>query len=231
MNEAPRELLTEAADWRLLSLLFDYPAGSWREQVGALGPEAGDPKLRQAAAAALAEASEGEHQSIFGPGGPVPAREASYQTGVQLGYLLAELSSIYEGFGYNPATTESPDHAAVETGFIAFLKFKQAYALACGSDDEAGMCSEAAEFFIREHLRVFAGPVAQGLEAGAPPYLALAGRALLERVGPPAGAPAFALPGLISGDDDADAGVICGADSPASAPLIQLQHLENRHEP
>lgn len=229
MNEALRELLTEAADWRLLSLLFDYPAGSWREQVVALGSETGDPTLRQAAAAALAEASEGEHQSIFGPGGPVPAREASYQTGVQLGYLLAELSSIYEGFGYNPATTESPDHAAVETGFVAFLKFKHAYALACGSDDEAGMCREAAAFFIREHLRVFAGPVAQGLEAGAPPYLAFAGKALLERVGPPAGAPAFDLPGLMPGDDDAE--VTCGSGSPDSAPLIQLQHLENRHEP
>lgn len=229
MNEALRELLTEAADWRLLSLLFDYPAGSWREQVVALGSETGDPTLRQAAAAALAEASEGEHQSIFGPGGPVPAREASYQTGVQLGYLLSELSSIYEGFGYNPATTESPDHAAVETGFVAFLKFKQAYALACGSDEEAAMCSEAAAYFIREHLRVFAGPVAQGLEAGAPPYLALAGNALLERVGPPAVAPAFDLPGLMPGDDDAE--VTCGAGSPDSAPLIQLQHLENRHEP
>lgn len=229
MNEAPRELLREAADWRLLSLLFDYPAGDWRAQVDSLRREAGNPLLQQAAAAALAEASEGNHQSIFGPGGPAQAREASYQSGIQLGYLLGELSSIYEGFGYNPATTESPDHAAVEAGFIAFLKFKQAYALASGSDEEARMCAEAEAFFIREHLRTFAAPLAERLAGGAPSYLALAGQALLERTGQPVSAPEAVLPGLESDDDDA--GVICGADSTEPAPLIQLQNLENRYEP
>lgn len=229
MSEAPRELLREAADWRLLSLLFDYPAGGWREQVGALRREAGGALLRQAADAALAGASEGEHQSIFGPGGPAPAREASYQSGVGLGYLLAELTAIYEGFGYTPATAETPDHAAVETGFVAFLKFKQAYALASGSPAEAAMCDEAAAYFIREHLRVLAGPLAGRLEAGAPPYLALAGQALLERAGPPVEAAVFDLPGLDAGGGD-DAELTCGAGGAGPAPLIQLQHLEDRHE-
>ena len=224
MNEAPRELLQEAADWRLLSLLFECPSEPWRGQVDALAREASDGALREAAALALAEAAEGVYHSVFGPGGPAPAREASYRSGFQLGYLLASLSAMYEAFGYRPATPEAPDHAAVETGFAAYLKFKQAYAESCGAAGEARMCIEAEERFTREHLRVLAGPLAERLATGAPRYLVLAGRVLLERVGPPEAAPAFVLPGEADGDE-----LACGAEAQAADPLVQLAFPEAPH--
>jgi nitrate reductase assembly molybdenum cofactor insertion protein NarJ len=227
MNEAPRDLLREAADWRLLSLLLECPSEAWREPVAALALEAGDDTLREAASATLAEAAEGVYHSIFGPGGPAPAREASYRGGFQLGYLLANLSAIYEAFGYRPITPEAPDHAAVETGFIAYLKFKQAYAESCGAAAEARMCEEAAERFTREHLRILAGPLAERLESGAPRYLVLAGRVLLERAGPPETAPAFGSPGL-AGEADGDE-LMCDADAPAVDPLVQLTSPEAPH--
>lgn len=217
-------LLNESAEWRLLGLLFEYPAGEWRQQVAALAGEAADPLLREAASVALAEATAGAHHSILGPGGPAPAREASYHPGVQLGYLMAEISSVYESFGYRPASPEPPDHVAVEAGFIAYLKLKQVYAEASGRGDEASLCRQAVDYFTREHLSVIAAPLAERLEFAAPAWLALAGRALLERAGPPEAAPAFHLPEL---DEDE---LTCAAAPPAVSPLIQIPRPENPHE-
>lgn len=217
-------LLTEAAEWRLLGLLFEYPAGEWQQQVAALAREVADPLLSEAASLALAGATEGAHHSIFGPGGPAPAREASYRTGVQLGYLMAEISSVYEAFGYHPASPESPDHAAVEIGFIAYLKLKQVYAESGGREEEARLCQQAVDYFTREHLSVIAAPLAERLEPSAPAWLALAGRALLERAGPPEAVPAFPLPDL---EDDE---LTCAAAPPADSSLIQLSRQENSHE-
>lgn len=213
MPEPQTALLREAADWRLLGLLYECPSGDWPAQVAALAAEAPDSLLKDAAAASQTEATEGMHHSIFGPGGPVPAREVSYLTGIQLGYLLSELSAYYDAFGYAPETAESPDHVSVETGFIAYLKLKQAYALSTGSAQHAEICADAARGFIEEHLSRIAAPFAAALEPVAPPYLVLAGRALLDRVGASA-QPASALPPILN-PDDADTEIMCG-DSPSS---------------
>jgi nitrate reductase assembly molybdenum cofactor insertion protein NarJ len=148
MSPLSRTQLEEAARWRLLSLLFERPSDGWRRQVQALAAEVPDPALRQAAAAAIAQATESAHCSLFGPGGPVPAREASCRPGIQLGYLLAEITGIYQAFGYRPAAEESPDHIAVETGFVAYLKLKQIHAECSGAAEEAQRCAEAAEYVL-----------------------------------------------------------------------------------
>ena len=66
------QLLGEAAEWRLLGLLFECPLPNWREQMDALAAEVVDADLKAAAEAARLEASEGLYHSIFGPGGPAP---------------------------------------------------------------------------------------------------------------------------------------------------------------
>jgi nitrate reductase assembly molybdenum cofactor insertion protein NarJ len=217
MTAPTLDLLRDAADWRLIGLLFEYPSDDWRTQVAALARETGDPLLTEAAAAALTQATGGIHQSIFGPGGPVPAREATYQSGIQLGYLLAELSSIYQGFGYQPTTPEPPDHIAVEAGFIAFLQLKLACEHACGGP-HADTCEQAIAYFLKEHLSTLATPVATGLEAVGPPYLVLAARALLDRTGPPEPRPALPLPGL----DDEGPELMCGDPLPGHPDLHVL---------
>lgn len=220
MTEAPRKLLQDAAEWRLLALLFEYPAGDWRRHVEAVAPEIADSLLTGAARAALEQAAEGIHHSIFGPGGPVPPREASYLTGVQLGYLLAELSDLYQNFGYRPSQAESPDHLSVQAGFLAFLKFKLAFETASGCREHASLCQEGINYLLKEHLSHLAEPVAAALESVGPPYLVLAGRALLERVGPAEPRPDLAIPGLTAGDEEAE--ITCSAAPPTPDPLIQL---------
>ncbi len=119
------KLILEAAEWRLISLLFDCPTGKWFGDVNALGKQVADKPLKRAARSAQKEASEGLFHSIFGPGGPAPGREVSYRGWVQPGYLLSELSSFYNAFSYKPVTDEVPDHVAVETGFVAYLRLER----------------------------------------------------------------------------------------------------------
>ena len=201
------ELAREAAEWRLLSLLFECPTPEWREQVTALMHEVADTELKSAAQDALGEASEGLFHHTFGPGGPAPAREATYHQTVQLGYLMSELQAYYNAFAFHPATAEPPDHISVETGFIAYLKMKEAYALTCGNEDHAATAAESAQRFVQEHLANIAQPLAVHLEESGIGYLARAGAALARRVGAP---PAAVSPLPILQDEQPESEWACG---------------------
>jgi nitrate reductase assembly molybdenum cofactor insertion protein NarJ len=176
-------LLAEAAEWRLISLLFDCPKGGWFDDVKALGEQVADKRLKRAARAAQKEASEGLFHSIFGPGGPAPGREVSYRGWVQPGYMLSELSSFYDAFSFKPITDEVPDHVAVETGFVAYLRMKEAFALDCLDAESAEITSEAAKTFISEHLSKYAEQMSKILNSSGIEYLSLAGGALFKRAG------------------------------------------------
>lgn len=183
LNERGLHLVKEAAEWRLISLLFECPDSKWREQVTALMNEVADTELQSAANDALEEAGEGLFHHTFGPGGPAPAREATYHQTVQLGYLMSELQAYYNAFAFQPVTSEAPDHVSVEAGFIAYLKMKEAYALACQDEERATTAAESAQRFIEDHLTNLAQPLAERLEGSGISYLAKASAALLSRVG------------------------------------------------
>ena len=53
--------LRDAAWWRLLGRLFECPSPEWRADLAALVREVDDEDLRAAVAAALVEATEGQH--------------------------------------------------------------------------------------------------------------------------------------------------------------------------
>jgi nitrate reductase assembly molybdenum cofactor insertion protein NarJ len=177
-------LVRQAAEWRLLGLLLERPRPEWRNQVEALAAEVAAPELRSAAARALAEASEGLYHTIFGPGGPASAREVRTCGLLQPGPLLAELAATYEAFAYRPALDEPLDHVAVEAGFVAYLRFKEAYARVCGDVEHAEVTAEAARGFIEEHLASLAEPLAGTLASSGIEYLTQASAELLQRVGP-----------------------------------------------
>ena len=181
-------LANEAAEWRLLSLLFECPTNDWRTQITALMHQVADVELKSAAQDALKEASEGLFHHTFGPGGPAPPREATYHQTVQLGYLMSELQAYYNAFAFHPQLAEPPDHVTMETGFIAYLKVKEAYALACQDEERAATASESARQFLREHLANIAQPLADHLQGSGIDYLIKASAVLLRRTGPPASA-------------------------------------------
>jgi len=188
LNSELSALVLEAAEWRLISLLFCRPCSVWKDEIRRLGMETRDPVLQEAATNAVEHAAEGVFHSIFGPGGPAPAREASYQGTLQLGYLLAELNAQYDAFAYTPvadtSNTEPPDHVSVEAGFVGFLRLKQAFARSEDRQEEAAITGEAADRFLREHLSNIGEPLSYALDHSGEKYLQLAGRALLARTGP-----------------------------------------------
>lgn len=188
MNPRVHALLKQAAEWRLIGLLFECPADAWRDDIVALARDIDDPLLGSAVTHALEEASAGLYDSTFGPGGPAPPREVTYVKAVQLGYLFSELTAFYDAFAYRPVTRESPDHVSVEAGFVGYLLLKEAYAVARGDNDQASVTADAATGFMREHLATLAEPLAAALDASGLAYLAEAGHALAKRVGPPAAA-------------------------------------------
>lgn len=191
------ELLRDATAWRLIGMLFECPNEEWREQILLLARGVEDADLRAAALAAREEAAEGIFHSIFGPGGPAAPREVSHRDWGQAGYLLAEIAGYYEAFHWQANSREAPDHVSVETNFIAYLRMKEAYALACDDAEHAAVTAEAADRFITEHLRNIAEPLAQSLAHSGVRYLALASEALLQRVGRrPASTPNHPLPVL-----------------------------------
>jgi nitrate reductase assembly molybdenum cofactor insertion protein NarJ len=183
-DETIRSLFREAATWRLLGRLFECPRERWHDDIEGLARELGDDELLIAASSARLTATEGQYHSVFGPGGPAPPREATYHDSLELGSLMTELVGYYRAFAYAPSLDEPPDHIAVEIGFVAYLKLKQAYALARGENDGAMVAERATHTFVTDHLAVMAEPLARLLAESPLEYLARASRAIASKIGP-----------------------------------------------
>jgi nitrate reductase assembly molybdenum cofactor insertion protein NarJ len=178
------DLLRDAAEWRLLGRLFECPTPAWRAEVAAISREIPATAIKRAARNARRQATEGLYHSAFGPGGPAPPREVSYHASLELGSLMSAIEADYAAFGFDPAISEPPDHVAVEVGFVAYLRLKEAYALATGDNEAAGITRRVASRFTTEHLAVVAAPLARLLEQSGVRYLSDASRLLADRVGP-----------------------------------------------
>ena len=184
LNPSARRLIEEAVEWRLIGLLLERPTEQWREGLPYVAHEAGDEELRAAAQVAVHDASEGEYLRAFGPGGRVSPREIAHTQTRDPGHVLAQLGAMYEAFAYRPHTEETPDHVSVETGFVAYLRLKQAFAVACDNDEHARTAADAAAAFVERHLSTFVEPLTQRVSDDEGHYMASALRALLRRTGP-----------------------------------------------
>lgn len=183
MNAQALKLLGLSAEWRLIALLFEPPTHDWREQVVRLAAEVNDPALKEAAAQSQEQASESLYHSTFGPGGPAAPREVSHHGRVLPGAMLGEVTGYYKAFAYDPALPEAPDHVAVEAGFVAYLRMKEAFAVERGDAEQAQVAADAARQFVADHLNAMAEPLAGSLANSGIQYLALAAAALLQRAG------------------------------------------------
>ena len=183
MNPQVLKLLRESAEWRLIALLFEPPADGWHEQVARLAAEVDDATLKAAALTAGGEATETLYHTTLGPGGPAAPREVSYQGRVLAGALLGELSGYYTAFAYDPHLPEAPDHVAVEAGFVAYLRLKEAFAVEGGHAEQAQVAADAARQFMADHLNQIGEPLAKSLAASGIVYLGQAAAALHQRVG------------------------------------------------
>lgn len=206
----PTELLQEAARWHLTGLLLQCPDDDWSDRLASLAEESDDAELSRAVDAALREVSAGAYHSAFGPGGPAAPREVSHRDAVVPGAFLSDLCGFYEAFAYRPPEHETPDHIAAEVGFLGYLRLKEAYARACGEEEQARIVACAAARFVEEHLALLAHRFAESVKKSGVEYLEIIARTLQSRIDPPPEEPGGdgRLPVL----DEADSAFSCGAD-------------------
>ena len=92
-----KELLREAAAWRLLGLLFERPRDGWWREVEMLSREVVDPEITAAAEAARDGGGEGRYLALLGPGGPVSPREVTYRGMEDPGRIFADIERLLRG--------------------------------------------------------------------------------------------------------------------------------------
>ena len=153
-----RDLLLEAARWRLTSLLFRRPNGARCVELTSLARESGEAELVDAASAA-ATTTEGLYHAWLGPGGPLAPREVSYRPIEDPGRLLAEIAAFHQAFGYHGGTEDPADHIAVAADFMAYLFVKEALAAGASGSADAETTRGAREQFAERHVR----PAARGM--------------------------------------------------------------------
>jgi TorA maturation chaperone TorD len=154
-----RALLAEAAAFRSLGLVFERPHDGSDGERALLGEELDDEAMREALAAAR-NVSEGTYLAVFGPAGAVSPREAGWRRRADPAEILADVAAFYEAFAYTPRAEEPADHIAIEVGFVAYLRLKEAFAITNEDDPAARLTAEASARFLDLHLRRWAGCLA-----------------------------------------------------------------------
>ncbi|MBI5363230.1 MAG: molecular chaperone TorD family protein [Planctomycetes bacterium] len=176
------ELLGEAADWRLIGLLFERPREGWKKTVAELAAACTDPLLREAGELAR-EAEEGRYLAFLGPGGALSPRESGYRRTADPARTLSEIRIFHAAFAFEPEREDPVDHMSVLCAFVGWMRLKEAYAVADDDRESAEITRAAADRFVREHLAPCAGPLAERLEQFECGQLLPAARALLARAG------------------------------------------------
>jgi nitrate reductase assembly molybdenum cofactor insertion protein NarJ len=184
-GSSARELLLEASEWRILSLLLSRPHRERKSEVSGLVGESTNARLKEIARAWCDNASEGAYLQLLGPGGLVPARAVAYRPFADPGQILADLARHHRAFGFHPTAEEPPDHVAVLADFVSYLFLKEAYARESGDAEAVSISGDARERFINEHLSPAVGRIAERLDACGATDWSAAVHLLAEKVPPP----------------------------------------------
>lgn len=174
------ELLGDAAQWHLLSLLLLRPTEARKDEVRELLGDAATARLAEVARAWCAHADEASYLQAFGPGGAVSPRAVAYRPFSDPGWVLAEIGRYHRAFGFVAVAEEPPDHIAVLADFVAYLFLKEVFG-AEGGGELARIARRARERFVEEHLVPVAARVADRAATQAEVW-ATAVRLLADRV-------------------------------------------------
>jgi TorA maturation chaperone TorD len=168
-REQADELLARSLVYRFLAQAFSYPTRVSLEQLRGEDLELAAPAaaplsepVREALAAAGAalegldsEATESAYRDLFSHIHSVdcPQYETDYTARDvwRQSNELADLAGFYRAFGLQEHT-ERQDHVATELEFMHLVTYKAAWATAQEDPDNARVCNEAAESFMRDHL-------------------------------------------------------------------------------
>lgn len=163
-DAAIQDALSDASLLRALSFLYRAPSDATLQTTMDLASSL--PREISAPLVALVQRARRDpggladlHHRTFTPAGPCPTGESDYvasHLGAK-GGLLGDVAAFYVAFGFDPATelAESPDHVALELTFAAWLRLREAYALADARTEAATICARAQAAFRRDHIGPF----------------------------------------------------------------------------
>jgi DMSO reductase family type II enzyme chaperone len=188
-EEAIRRGLARSRIYCLLSPLFLYPERetfsglNWKEVKEAMTVLADSSDLSEVFESlwdSFKEAPDlqSEYVRVFGHtlGQECPPYETQYGGNkgepVQIFQQTQELGDIagfYRAFGLEVSdhTKERLDHISIELEFMAYLVYKEAYALASDGVERADICREAQRKFLNDHLGRWVPLFTRSLEAKA----------------------------------------------------------------
>jgi len=176
---APHADVAAVALWRMLSLALAQPSADLLEMVDALaegaaelpGSPPGLASFREALAEAPLESIAHSQSRLFGGAVEVAPYEGSYEDDpFRQARQMSDIAGFYRAFGaaaQGPAF-ERPDHAGCELEFLAFLGARRLVATEAGHHDEADLCFEVEEAFLREHAGRWLPTFFRGVERSAP---------------------------------------------------------------
>jgi DMSO reductase family type II enzyme chaperone len=185
MSDAIRQALSRAAVYRVLAAAFAYPANGHADDVARAAAAAapGAPaavrpglaelarRLDPGAAGELAE----RYVALFDRQVACPPYEGAYGLPQMSGKAmqLADIAGFYMAFGMTAAgrQPDADDHIGAELEFMGALALKEAWALAEGHVDNAGIARDAQRAFLDEHLGRWGDAFAARVVDAAPPGL------------------------------------------------------------
>ncbi len=179
MTPGHRTELATAAVARLLSLGFLPPspevAGEMVDLATALEDELPPSTLRDDVAALRAscpaqpdlDEQSGEHHRLFSGTVACPPYESSYAADpFQQARQMSDVAGFYRAFGAEPAgpAADRPDQVGCELEFLAYLVLTRVEAERDDRTDDAAVCADAEDAFLRDHLGRWLGPFCRELE-------------------------------------------------------------------
>lgn len=168
-EKAVRRALARSRLYGFLSPLYLYPdeetfSGlNWeeaREALILLGNRHGLKEPFESVRACFENASvlQSQYVTIFGHtlGQECPPYETQYGGAhiFQQAHDLGDIAGFYRAFGLEVSdqAKERLDHIAIQLEFMAFLAYKEAYALSTDGREKAEICRQAQRKFLADHL-------------------------------------------------------------------------------
>ena len=178
-----RDILNNAAEWRLIALLLERPRLHTVPQIGCIAKEIPAADLKEIVELAL-NATEECYLQYFGPGGLLSPREVAYIGWGDPGKMMSEIGLLYESFSFAPRSEDPSDHIAVEANFISYLYIKEAYALLNEEEEKVDTAKAVRQKFIEEHFGVLLYGLTRKLNGSEPVYISKTLTAASTRIQP-----------------------------------------------
>lgn len=165
IDKRSEELSSRAALFRILARGFACPVEGhaveirealtvldWKQRYGDAGRRLRH--TRHAWQSVNDDRLTADYVRLFTETGPVSLHETAYESGSMAtrAVALADISGLYEAFGFYHGDSELPDHLGAELAFSNLLLLKERYARNSNLKAQACFAAQTIAVFLQQHL-------------------------------------------------------------------------------